>query len=266
MTILEAVILGIVQGLTEFLPISSSGHLELGSYVLGTSGEENLLFAILVHGATALSTVVVFRKELIKLLTDVLAFKWNDGTRYVGLLVASMIPVGIAGIFFEDEIASLFSGDVVLVASMLLVTGTLLIITRFIRNPTKVVDLPKSLVIGIAQAIAIFPGISRSGATISTALFLGVERTKATRFSFLMVLAPILGAMLLKAMALGETQQTWNGNHLLALGAGFVASFVAGLFACRWMIAIVKKGNLIYFALYCYVVAISVLIYAAFNG
>ncbi len=260
MTVVEALILGLVQGLTEFLPISSSGHLELGSFFLGVKTKDNLLFAIIVHGATALSTIVVFRKEIMKLLAGLSKFRWNEETNYVARLALSLVPVGIAGLLFEDQIEGYFGGNVVFVAFMLIITGLLLTATHFVKNPEGSVTFPKAFLIGIAQAIAILPGISRSGATISTSLLLGVEKSKATRFSFLMVLAPIAGAMLLKTIELLKNPGLVSGIGTGALFTGFVAAFLAGLLACSWMIRIVRRGNLFYFAIYCFAVAAVVLI------
>lgn len=260
MTWIEAVILGIVQGLTEFLPVSSSGHLEIGTVLLGIETSENLLFSIVVHGATALSTIIVFRKDIWVLIRGTLSLKWNESTQYVFKIAVSMIPVFIVGVFFEDEVEALFGGKIVLVACMLLVTGTLLFITHYIKSKEKEVSFFRAIIIGIAQAIAIFPGISRSGATITTALFLGVEKSKAARFSFLMVLPPILGATLLEALKFFKSEDAHSTITAGALTAGFVAAFIAGILACQWMINLVKKGKLIYFALYCFALAIIALV------
>jgi len=258
MSNLEALILGVIQGLTEFLPISSSGHLELGSYFLNVNSGDNLLFAIIVHGATALSTVVVFRKEILSLATDLLQFKWNEGTKYVSKLALSMIPVGIVGVLFEAEIESFFGGKIIFVASMLLITGLLLLSTRLIKPQNNSISFFNAFIIGLAQAVAILPGISRSGATIATSLFLGVDKEKATRFSFLMVLAPILGALLLKVKDLIGDPSLAGNIGVSSLIIGFIAAFISGLAACTWMIQIVKKGKLSYFAIYCFVVAFIV--------
>lgn len=260
MSIYEALILGIVQGLTEFLPISSSGHLELGSFFLNSNKSNNLLFAIIVHGATALSTVIIFRKDIIELVSELLKFKWNEGTNYIFKLGISMIPVGIIGVLYEDEIESFFGGNIIFVAFMLLLTGALLLITQFTPPKEGKVTFAKAVLIGMAQAIAILPGISRSGATISTALILGVERKSATKFSFLMVLAPILGALLLKVKDLVETPSLAGNIGVASLSVGFLAAFFSGLVACKWMLRIVKNGKLSYFAIYCFVVGIGVLI------
>ncbi|MTI22070.1 undecaprenyl-diphosphate phosphatase [Fulvivirga sp. RKSG066] len=256
MTLIEAIILGIIQGLTEFLPVSSSGHLELGAIVLGLETSNNLLFSIIVHAATALSTIVVFRKEILTLIKDLFAFKWNESTEYIAKIAVSMIPVFIVGVFFEDKVEALFSGQILLVSSMLFVTGLLLLISHYTKPKDGSVTFGKSIIIGLAQAIAIMPGISRSGSTITTALFLGVDRSKAARFSFLMVLPPILGAALLKTLELMDSGTTLGSNiSTLALIAGFIAAFVAGLLACTWMIRLVRKGKLVYFAIYCFVIA-----------
>ena len=260
MTFLEALLLGIVQGLTEFLPVSSSGHIELGAYLLNVQTEDNLLFSILVHGATALSTIVVFRKDILELIRGVLKFQWNEETKFLLLIVISMIPVGVVGVLFEKDIEQFFGGNVAFVALMLIVTGTLLLITWFTGERNGKVSPLKALIIGIAQSVAILPGISRSGATITTALYLGVEKSRATRFSFLMVLPPILGAMLLKIKDVAEAPELASSIPTSSLAVGFVAAFVAGLLACQWMIRIVKRGKLIYFAYYCYAIAIVTLL------
>lgn len=262
MDIIEALILGIIQGLTEFLPVSSSGHIELGAVLLNVQSKDNLLFSIIVHGATALSTIVVFRKTIIQIIAELFEFKWNESTQFITKIIISMVPVGIAGVFFEKQIESFFGGNVTFVASMLLITGVLLSITYFANNPKKEVNYWKALIIGLAQAIAILPGISRSGATISTAILLGVDKEKATKFSFLMVLPPILGAMLLKVKDLVEQPELASNINLPVLSVGFIAAFISGIIACSWMINIVKKGKLIYFAIYCIIVGLSVIIFS----
>ena len=256
MSIIEALILGIVQGLTEFLPVSSSGHIELGKAILNIQTTDNLLFSIVVHGATALSTIIVFRKMILELIKGLFQFKNNESLHYSLKIIISMIPVGIVGILFEDKIEALFTGNVLFVGFMLIFTGILLTITFYVKNTTKDVSYGRALIIGMAQAVAILPGISRSGSTISTALILGVDKEKATRFSFLMVLLPILGATLLKVKDYIETPSLSGGISTLALTIGFIAAFVSGLVACTWMIKIVKKGKLIYFAYYCFAVGI----------
>ncbi|MEM6845958.1 MAG: undecaprenyl-diphosphate phosphatase [Bacteroidota bacterium] len=254
MTIIEAIILGIVQGLTEFLPVSSSGHIELGTVLLGVQSKDNLLFSVVVHCATALSTIVIFRKDIAQIIQGVFRFQWNEETAYVAKIVVSMIPVGLVGALFKDEIEAFFGGKVLLVGVMLLITGTLLALTYYAKKQAGQVTFPKALIIGIAQACAIMPGISRSGATIATALLVGVQKEQAARFSFLMVLAPILGASLLEVLDYLEEPASAEAISSLALILGFLAAFISGLLACQWMIAIVKRGKLIYFAIYCFIV------------
>lgn len=260
MTLIEAIILGIIQGLTEFLPVSSSGHLEIGSVLLGVKSKDNLLFSIVVHGATALSTILVFRKDIFIIITDILKFEWNESVEFSLKILISIIPVGIVGVLFEDQIEAFFGGRVVLVGAMLMLTGILLSFTFFKGKNTGEISYLKALLIGISQAIAIMPGISRSGATISTALILGVEKEKATRFSFLMVLIPIVGAMMLKVKDVIEEPTLASDISLISLLAGFIAAFLSGLLACNWMIRIVKKGKLIYFAIYCFIVGLIAIV------
>lgn len=250
MNIIESLILGIIQGLTEFLPVSSSGHLELAKHYLEIELQEPLLFSILVHAATALSTIVVFRKDILEIIKSLFTFNLKEN-EYTIKLALSMIPVGVVGVLFEEEIEALFSGQIILVSAMLLVTGALLLFTQFKKSGEKSVSYLHTLIIGVAQAIAILPGISRSGATISTALLLGIDKEKAARFSFLMVLAPILGATLLKAKDYFEQPAGTVNDSPLVLSIGFIAAFVTGLLACTLMINIVKRGKLLYFAIYC---------------
>lgn len=260
MTLIEAIVLGIIQGLTEFLPISSSGHIELGKAVLQTEFADNLLFSIIVHGATALSTVVVFRRDLLQIFADLFKFEWNESSQFALKIVLSMIPVGIVGVLFEEQIEGFFVGEVGFVGFMLLITGSLLTFTYFVKSKSGEVTYPKSIVIGFAQALAILPGISRSGATIAAGLLMGVDKEKATRFSFLMVLIPILGATLLKAIDYIEDPTIADGISSYILITGFVVAFLSGLLACTWMINIVKRGKLIYFAFYCFAIGIIAII------
>ena len=256
MNIWEAIVLGIVQGLTEFLPVSSSGHIEIGTALFEIKATDNLLFSVVVHAATALSTVVIFRRDIGGLLSDIFRFQWNESTQFAAKILLSMIPVGIVGVFFEEEVEAFFGGKILFVGSMLLVTAGLLTFTYFKKNNEGVVTFPKAFIIGLAQAVAILPGISRSGATISTALLLGVRAERATRFSFLMVLIPILGAAFLKVLDLLENPEIAGQTGTAPLIAGFIAAFLSGMAACQWMISIVKKGKLIYFALYCLIVGL----------
>jgi undecaprenyl-diphosphatase len=264
MTWLEALILGLIQGLTEFLPVSSSGHLELGAALFGLKGGENLTFSIIVHGATFLSILVVFRKDISDIILNILKFKWNNETKFVLLIIVSAIPVALAGLFLKDHIESLFDGNVLLVGFMLLVTATLLFLTKFAPKTSGDITVKSALLIGLAQTIAIIPGISRSGATISTALYLGIDREKATRFSFLMVLIPIFGASFLELLELSKETSAARMD-LLPLAIGAIAAFSAGLFACSAMIKIVKKGKIIYFSIYCLIIGLAALIAASFN-
>lgn len=259
MSWIEALILGIIQGLTEFLPVSSSGHLEIGSVLLGTQASDNLLFAVVVHFATAMATIIVFFKDIKLILLDLFKFQLNENTQYVLKLAISLIPVFIIGMAFKDQIESFFVGNLLLVGSMLLVTGSLLLFAHFKKDGSKTVGYVSAFVIGIAQSIAILPGISRSGSTIATALILGVEKSQAARFSFLMVLVPILGASLLELKDYFEAP----AQHAISFSSliiGFVAAFLSGFVACKWMLAIVRKGKLTYFAIYCFIVGIIAIV------
>jgi undecaprenyl-diphosphatase len=259
----EALVLGLLQGLTEFLPVSSSGHLELGSALFGlTNPDENLRFSIIVHGATVLSILVVFRHDIYRLIREVLRFRWNEETRFAAMLLASAVPVGIVGLLFEGTVSNFFGGRILFVGCMLLVTATLLFLTRFFRPGNTPVNFGRALAIGLAQALAILPGISRSGATISMALFLGIDREKATRFSFLMVLIPIIGATLLEVR---ELLSHAGGNapvNPFPLLIGFAAAFLAGLLACSWMLRLVKQGKIVYFSIYCLAVGLTAIVIA----
>lgn len=254
MSLFEALVLGIVQGLTEFLPVSSSGHIELGAFLFNIQSKDNLLFSVAVHGATSLSTIWVFRKDLGVLVQESLRFQWNPHTQFVLQILVSSIPVVILGLFFMDEVESLFGGKVVLVGSMLILTGLLLSLTVLASKSQGEVTFGKAIIIGLAQAVAVVPGISRSGATIATSLLLGVKKETATRFSFLMVLLPILGATGLEVLKIIKDPVLTGGISLVALATGFVAAFLSGLLACTWMIQIVKSGKLIYFAVYCFLI------------
>lgn len=267
MSLIEAIILGILQGLTEFLPVSSSGHIELGKALLNVQGADDATFTIIVHGATVLSIMVVFWKTIWELLQGLFRFQWDTETQYIVKLALSMVPVGLVGVFFEDEINALFEGRIVMVGCFLILTGGILFLTKLERKETKGVGFKDALIIGVMQAIAILPGISRSGTTISTALALGISREKATRFSFLMVLAPILGATILKAKDLMEvggsaTQDITAISYL----AGFIAAFLSGVIACNWMIALVNKGKILYFSIYCFIIGAIAIGYGMMIG
>jgi len=261
MTWFEALILGLVQGLTEFLPVSSSGHLEIGKVLLNVEIKESLSFTVLVHFATVLSTITVFYKDILKLSGGFLQFKWNEETRYVSKILVSMIPVLIVGILFREQLESLFSGNLVLVGSALMVTALLLISTQLVKPGKKKIPFLDAFLMGIAQAIATIPGISRSGATISAGLLLKNGRSEVAQFSFLMVLLPIIGAALLDILSLSSS----GSEASIATGSlivGFLAAYLSGYLACRWMINLVKKGKLFWFAIYCAIVGIVSIIFA----
>jgi len=259
---IQALILGIVQGLTEFLPVSSSGHLEIGKAILGANVEESLTFTVVVHGATVLSTIIVFRNDILQLIKGLFAFKWNEETQYVAKIALSMVPVLLVGIFLKEEVEQLFTGDILMVGSMLLITACLLAITYYAKAKERPITFLDALVIGIAQAIAVIPGISRSGSTIVTGLMLGNKKSEIARFSFLMVLVPILGANFLDLI--DSDLQSTASIGVLPLVVGFIAAFISGLMACTLMINIVKKGNLLYFALYCFIIGSIAIIWRLF--
>jgi undecaprenyl-diphosphatase len=261
MSVLEAIILGIIQGLTEFLPVSSSGHLELAKVILGDNSvpEESMLMTVVLHGATALSTIVVFRKDILDLLKGLFLFKNNDELKFSLSIVVSMIPAAAIGILLDEEIETFFGGKVMLVGSMLLVTAVLLLFADKAKNTKKKVGIKEAIIIGISQAIAILPGISRSGATISTSVLLGIDREKAARFSFLMVVPLILGKM--AKDVLDGAFDSIDGS-IMNYGVGFIAAFVTGIFACTWMIKLVKKSKLSYFAYYCLIIGVAAIVYS----
>jgi len=264
MEVLDAFILGIIQGLTEFLPVSSSGHLELGKAILGDTSvpEESLLFTVVLHAATALSTIVVFRKDIFDIIKGLFSFTWNEETQFSAKIILSMIPAVIVGLFFEEQLESLFGGNILLVGAMLIVTAILLWLADKAKDTQKKVSFSNAFAIGIAQAIAMLPGISRSGATISTSVLLGNDKSKAARFSFLMVVPLILGKIAKDVMD-GALSQSGNTT---SLAVGFVAAFVAGLFACTWMIKLVKKSKLVYFAIYCFIVGLIAIGVSFYNA
>jgi len=256
----QALILGLIQGLTEFLPISSSGHLEIGHALLGIKEQNNLLFAVVVHSATVLSTIIVLKKDIWELLKCGLQFRWNTRTKYILKLLISAFPVIILGIFFNKEVESLFSGQIIMVGYMLLVTGLFLVLTFFNRSGKREISFANAIVIGLAQALAVLPGISRSGITIAAGLLMGNRKEEMARFSFLMVLLPIIGALGYDILN-GDLSEA-AGTGFLPLAIGFITAFISGLIACTWMISIVKKGNLIYFAIYCFIIGV-IAIFAA---
>ena len=260
MSIWMAIVLGIVQGLTEFLPVSSSGHLELSKAIMGANSlpKESMMMTVVLHAATALSTVVVFRKDIGEIIRGLFSFQWNEEVRFSLRILISMVPAAIVGVGFNDQIEALFAGQILLVGLMLILTGGLLFVADRAQKTEKSVGYAEATWVGIAQAIAILPGISRSGATISTSVLLGVDREQAAKFSFLMVIPLIFGKMAKDILDGAFTAQT---DALPALGVGFAAAFCTGLLACTWMIRLVKASKLSYFAYYCFVVGIiSILI------
>lgn len=254
----EAFVFGLVQGLTEFLPVSSDGHLEIVKYLSGGI-EESFLFTIAVHAATILSILVVFWREIAQLGSGVLQFKMNEETDYVLKLIVSMIPVAIVGFTMKDWVESLFTADMTITGSMLLVTALFLFAGHYVRKGTKKISFAGAFIMGIAQALAVLPGLSRSGSTISTGLMLGHRKEELTRFSFLMVIVPVIGVSLLEILG---AERTSVDVVLMPLIVAFVTAFVSGYFACRWMINIVRRGKLIWFALYCSVVGLALIFFA----
>ena len=240
----EALILGLIQGLTEYLPVSSSGHLAIGANLVDINGEDNLTFTIMVHVATVLSTLVILWKEIDWILKGLFKFQMNDETKYALNIIISMIPVGIVGVFFKDQVEEIFGSGLLIVGCMLLVTALLLSFSYFAK-PRQREN------IGLGQALAVLPGLSRSGTTIATGLLLGNKKEKMAQFSFLMVIPPILGEALLDLLKGLKGEETLGGIDTFPMVVGFVAAFLSGCLACKWMINIVKKGKLIYFGIYC---------------
>ena len=264
--IIRGLILGIVQGITEFLPVSSDGHLELAKYILGdkSMGEDSLFMTIVLHVATTLSIIVVFRKDIKDIFGGLFQFKWNAQTEFSAKVVVSMIPAVFAGLFFEEEIESLFSGRILLVAAMLAVSGLMLLLAHyFAKDTNKPISYWNAFIIGIAQALAIAPGLSRSGSTISTSVLFGIDRNVAAKFSFLMVIPLILGKLAKDILDGQYSGPIENGTTLIV---GFLAAFFTGLFACRLVLKMVQQSKLIYFAVYCFVVAIVAASYILSKG
>ena len=252
--LLRAAILGIVQGFTEFLPVSSSGHLELAKFFLGDTSlaEESMLMTVTLHAATALSTIVVFRRDIVGIFRKLFQFQWNEATQFSLKIILSMVPAVAVGLLLESYLEQLFDRQVLLVGMMLIITGLLLFLADRARLTNKTVSFSNALIIGIAQAIAILPGISRSGATISTSVMLGIDRERSARFSFLMVVPLILGKM---AKDLLDGQVAHSAIGFAPLAIGFTTAFFTGTFACLWMIKLVKNSKLAYFSIYCFIVA-----------
>ena len=254
---IHALILGLIQGLTEYLPVSSSGHLTIGQEILGVSGEDNLAFDVAVHVATVLSTLVVLWREVEWIFKGLFKFQMNDETKYVVNILVSMIPVGIVGVFFKDQVEAVFGSGLLIVGIMLLVTAALLTFSYYAKPRQKSrISIKDAFIIGIAQACAVLPGLSRSGSTIATGLLLGDKKEKLAQFSFLMVIPPILGEALLDVLKTVKGENVFGSIGAVPLLVGFLAAFVSGCFACRWMINIVKKGKLIYFGIYCAIVGV----------
>ncbi len=263
---LEALVLGVIQGLTEFLPVSSSGHLTILSTLFGFTGEENMTVTVVLHVATVLSTLCILWKEVVWIFKDIFTKQsWksyrdlNEGSKYAINIIISMIPVGIVGVFFKDQVEAIFGSGLLIVGIMLLVTASLLTFSYYAKPRQRESISPlHAFIIGVGQAIAVLPGLSRSGTTIATGLLLGNKKEKLAQFSFLMVIPPVLGEALLNVIDIAKVgfSSAMNGVSLIALIVGFLAAFTTGCLACKWMINIVKKGKLIWFAIYCVIVGI----------
>lgn len=253
MNLPEAIILGLLQGLTEFLPVSSSGHLELGKYLFGIDPKTNFYFSVAVHGATVLSTIAVLRNEIASLFKGLLTFKLNEETKYLTKIVISMLPVAIVGLFVHRIEQRFFTGNMVSLGVNFFITACLLWLTVLIKPRERSISYLDSFIIGIAQAIAVLPGISRSGATISTGLIIGNKRSEIAKFSFLMVLVPVIGANVVELL---EGDFSKSGTSLYIIAAGFLTAFITGYLACKWMISLVRRGSLAWFAVYCIIAGI----------
>ena len=271
MSWLQALLLGLLQGLTEYLPVSSSGHLAIGQALFGLDdGSSNLTFTVLLHVATVLSTLVILWQEIVWIFKDLFTRQsWrsyqglNEGTKYAINILISMIPVMIVGLFFKDQVEEIFGSGLLVVGCCLLVTALLLIFSYYAK-PRQKDHLSKrdAFIIGVAQACAVLPGLSRSGSTIATGLLLGNKKERLAQFSFLMVIPPILGEALLDVLKAVKGEAVLGGIELLPLCVGFVAAFLSGCFACKWMINIVKRGKLVYFGVYCIIVALITIVYS----
>lgn len=265
----EAFLLGIIQGLTEFLPVSSSGHLEIGQALLGTASEDNLTFAIVVHTATVLSTLVILWKEVAQLFRGTFTtLQWNQDKNYVAMILVSMIPVFIIGMFFKEQVESFFGSGLLIVGVCLCITACLLYYSEWLSKRRASggheVGYRDAIIIGCAQALAVLPGLSRSGTTIATGLLCGVKKESVTKFSFLMVLIPILGEAFLSILDLLTGESTPVSIGVVPLIIGFIAAFISGCFACRFMINIVRRQKLIYFAIYCLCAGVFAIIYGLY--
>jgi undecaprenyl-diphosphatase len=249
----EALVLGLIQGLTEFLPVSSSGHLALANAFFNVKPTESLYFTIVVHGATVLSTLVVFWQEIYQLIKGTLQFKMNEETQFVSKIIVSMIPVLFLGIFFKDAVENMFAGNLFALGVQFLLTAVLLLIAHYIKPKDRNITYLDSFLIGIAQAVAVVPAISRSGATIATGLILGNKKEDVVKFSFLMVIIPVIGANVMEMM---KGSSTAAHISIFSLVLGFLAAFISGYLACKWMISLVKRSKLVWFALYCAIIGL----------
>lgn len=263
---LESLLLGILQGLTEFLPVSSSGHLTIGQEILNldTSAADNLLFTVTVHAATVLSTIVILWKEIENLFKGTFfTVKWNPEKEYVAKILLSCIPVMIVGLFFKDYVEEIFGRGLLIVGCCLLVTATLLTFA-FYAKPRKKENISylDAFIIGLSQAVAVLPGLSRSGTTIATGLILGNKKESIAQFSFLMVLIPILGETFLNVINIIKDPASIGGIGFMPLAVGFLGAFLSGCLACKFMIDLVKKGKLIYFAIYCALAGAATIIFS----
>ena len=263
MNTLEALVLGLGQGFTEYLPVSSSGHLTIGSALFGINGADNLTFTIMVHVATVLSTLVILWREIDWILKGLFKFQMNDETKYALNILVSMIPVGIVGVFFKDKVEAVFGSGLLIVGIMLLVTALLLTFSYYAKpRQRENISLWHAFLIGVGQALAVLPGLSRSGTTIATGLLLGNKKEKMAQFSFLMVIPPILGEALLDLLKGLKGEEALGGIDTWPMVVGFVAAFVSGCIACKWMINVVKRGKLIYFGIYCAIAGVLTIIFS----
>lgn len=275
MNTIQALLMGLLQGLTEYLPVSSSGHLAIASELFGVDGESNLVFTITVHVATVLSTLVILGGEIVKIIKGTFSplnvtgtglNRLNDDQRYVLNIIISMIPIGIVGVFFKDKVEEIFGSGLMVVGICLLITAALLTFSYLARPRQKEkISLLDAFIIGVSQALAVLPGLSRSGTTIATGLMLGNKKSSMAQFSFLMVVPPILGEALLDVMKVVKGEDLGGDIGMMPLIVGFIAAFLSGCVACKWMIGIVKKGKLIYFAYYCALVGVATLVYSFFS-
>lgn len=274
MNTFQTLLMGLLQGLTEYLPVSSSGHLTIASTLFGIDGEENMLFTIMVHVATVLSTIVILGGEIWKIIKGMFGPLnagakglncLNPDQRYVLNILVSMIPIGIVGVFFKDQVEAIFGSGMTIVGICLLVTALLLTFSYYARpRERESISLGHAFIIGLAQAIAVLPGLSRSGSTIATGLMLGEKKSNMAQFSFLMVIPPILGEALLDVLKMVKGESLGAEIGWMPLTVGFLAAFISGCVACKWMIGIVKKGKLIYFAYYCAIAGVISLLYGLF--